>query len=231
MAIGGWRAAEISLSRAHDIIANLQHQMRQEEGRNIAFDVMIQFLEQTMAIHDDPFEKRLQNFVSVSAPRLIGPLNIAADQDWTISVFCKRIVLREERMVRVASYWKESARTKKDKRSWPKGVGWTGEAWRRAVEGHKFPWVVEADAASEESRNHYNTAGQEQAEDYERFKSVASIPFVGSNGDVCGVVTVTSGRKETFGGLKGTQGLRNFDMARSYASLISVLAAGSVPKL
>jgi hypothetical protein len=224
-AVSGWQDSEVQRARMEDRHADVVRQLRELEDRNIQFDVILNFLYQTLSLRGVSADRRLADFTNTAGPRLIGPLKLASDADWTISVFRPKLYKSKLVMCRIGTSWKDQSQSKKDNRRWPIGVGWTGEAWRKAAEKHDFPWVIERDAASSDARARYNTTGFEKPDDYTRFQSVAAIPFYDTDGSVAGIVTVTSGRVDIFSREEGTQGARNFQTLVSFTRIVAALVA------
>ncbi|WP_174274933.1 hypothetical protein [Sphingomonas bacterium] len=220
-AVQRWKAAVI---RREPVEAAL----KTEQALNVGFDQLIGVLGRSLSMQHASLDDRLKVFVSVGARQLIGPMNLGGEHIWTISIFRKVEIDGAFRMKRVASNWADREEEERDTRTWAYGKGWTGAAWQFGEERLNAPFVVEMDTATDQARARYDDDGQAEATDYDRFRSVASIPFrVGKERSIFGVVTATCSRVGAFDVTKGSPGLRNFETIRSFTLLAAALAAGN----
>lgn len=226
--VGQWKSGLVTLSdeklEIKSQLEALQRDLHRERSLALAHEMVLLALENALVLQKTVRVKRLQTFMAAAAPRLIGPMGLGGDHEWTISIFLKDRVGDEVVMKRIASNWADRGAEENDTRTWRLGKGWTGMAWQYGEEGRTDNFVVLKDSSDPDILHIFDTDKQEEPTDYERFRSVACIPFniVGESG-VFGVVTATSSRLGAFAVKPGTSGRRNFDTIKSFTSVIVAL--------
>ena len=129
--------------------------------------------------------------------RLIASCDFDAAEYWAITIFA----LGENAIVmeKIAALWNDATTSARPSRSWRRGEGLTGVAWR-----NERPVVVADMTNPGLGEECQGTGDKHRDHDRQRYRSAASYPVV-VDGAVWGVVTATSDRVGRFD-LTGTDG-------------------------
>lgn len=221
-----WKASLREQERLGAECQRLDADLTKANELMVNFDGMMVLLETTLALEVATLKERLDRFVGPAAPGLIAVMELGGAHNWTLSIFHKQLRDGEQRMVRLSSNWMDREEQDRDVRSWRRGKGWTGEAWRRGEEHSSDFAVVERDAATPDAKARYDTDGQTEPLDDTRYRSVAAVPFRDSrSGEVIGVVTATSSRVGAFDVDRVRSGRRNLDTVKSFALLAALIVS------
>lgn len=214
-AIAAGRAAAVGQARK---VAERQALDRRRVHRLTALAGLRDVLTQALAAGLD-VATAADAMIDVAAFDIVGAIGFEAGEYWTLSVF--EIDPSEETASRVAAAWVDQAGARNPGRSWPKGEGYTGVAWRDGVE------VIEADTSTPAAMRRYHVlAARSRPYDSGRYRSVAAIPVSGApGGDLWGVVTATSDRIGRFQDEEPGGPLQAVDVIRDVAGMIALLVA------
>lgn len=147
--------------------------------------------------------------------RLVAACDFDAAEYWAVTVFA----LNEagEEMEKIAALWNDATTSARPSRSWRKGEGFTGVAWR-----NERPVIVPDLKALLAPEEYVGAGDKHRDHDAQRYRSAASYPVV-VDGAVWGVVTATSDRAGRFD-LPGTDGAECARVIEDVASHVALLA-------
>lgn len=161
--------------------------------------------------------------LKVAARNIDGAIGFDSAEYWTLSVF----EVQNDQLVRIAAAWADRAGEQSAGRSWKKGEGYSGVAWRDGAE------VIEEDTSDPRAMRRYVVSSERSREyDVERYRSVAAVPiFAGSDQQIWGVATATSDRLGRFKDEPPQGEVQAVDMVRDVAGIMALLAvAGIAPR-
>ncbi len=147
--------------------------------------------------------------------RLIAACDFEAAEYWALTVFA----LDEggEQMEKIAALWNDATTSARASRTWRKGEGFTGVAWR-----NERPVVVRDTTAEGVPDEYVGTGDKHRDHDRQRYRSAASYPVV-VEGAVWGVITATSNRAGRFD-VKGVDGVEAARVIEDVAGHVALLA-------
>jgi len=149
--------------------------------------------------------------------RLVAACDFDAAEYWAVTVF----VLDEDggEMEKIAALWNDATSSARPSRTWRKGEGVTGVAWR-----NERPVIIAdmtAPGPGEECRGERD---KHRDHDGQRYRSAAGYPVV-VDGAVWGVVTATSDRPGRFDvvGLDGVEAARVVQDIAGHTALLATV--------
>ncbi|WP_129793976.1 hypothetical protein [Sphingosinicella sp. CPCC 101087] len=166
-----------------------------------------------------PASVAAEAILKVAARNIDGAIGFDSAEYWTLSVF----EVRGDELVRVAAVWADRAGEQTAGRSWKRGEGYSGVAWRDASE------VIEEDTSDPRATRRYVVPGEKTREyDFERYRSVAAVPvFVGPDQEIWGIATATSDRLGRFKDEPPQGEVQAVDMVRDVAGIMALLAVAN----
>lgn len=186
------RIADQSLARADAFAASLDNEVRHRQGREDRLEASALMREAmaTAVASELEMGDAADMMLDTAKLRLVAAFRFDAAEYWAVTVF--REDPDEAEMTKIAALWNDATTSAEPGRSWKKGEGFTGVAWRNEspviVPDMQSPGMAETYPVPQHKfRNH----------DRQRYRSAASYPVV-VEGAVWGVVTATSDRVGRF---------------------------------
>ena len=183
------------------------------EERLIAGEVMRDAIGSAVA-GQLPVGDALDSMLDSARLRLVAACGFDAGEYWAVTIFAQQ----GEEMRKIAALWNDRTASAQPSRSWRKGEGFTGVAWRNGrivvVPDVEEPGLADAYLLPAEKQRGY---------DLLRYRSSASIPII-VDGAIWGVVTATSNLARRFD-VSGAGAVEATDTIREVAHYAALLAS------
>lgn len=211
--------ADDALDRAGRYATALDEQTRRRELRGdrlVAGSVMREAIATAVA-NGLGMGDAIDSMLDGAKLRLIAACDFEAAEYWAITVFALDEVGDE--MGKIAALWNDATTSAQASRTWRKGEGVTGVAWR-----NERPVVVVDMAAPGAAEEYQGQGSKHRAHDRQRYRSAASYPVV-VDGTVWGVVTATSDRLGRFDltGVDGVEAARVIEDVAGHTALLATV--------
>ncbi|RYY85157.1 MAG: GAF domain-containing protein [Chitinophagaceae bacterium] len=185
-----------------------------------AWEAMREVVElQMLKTNDSTIESCIGAVFDSAIALLLPAMGISSGENYVISVFEKRPGPEGDVMTRLVERRARPIDQNSQSRNWKIGEGFTGAAWQRRSE------VIVSDAmAAGVDGAFYIPGSARRADEYERYRSVASVPIqVGATNDIWGVVTVTSDIAGRFSAVGDADSQANVEAVRAVAGILALL--------
>ena len=209
--------ADNALDRADRYAAALDQQTRRKNLREERLKAGVLFREAiaTAIASDLGTGDAIDQMLDGAKLRLIAACDFDAAEYWAITVFA--LDDDGEEMEKIAALWNDATTSAQPSRTWRKGEGFTGVAWR-----NERPVIVPGMIVPGLAEEYPVPGAKHRGHDHQRYRSAASYPVV-VDGAVWGVVTATSDRSNRFD-LAGTEGAECARVIGDVAGHVALLA-------
>ncbi|MEM6896409.1 MAG: GAF domain-containing protein [Pseudomonadota bacterium] len=161
-------------------------------------------------------KQAVENLIDGAKRNLLAAMNVSADEEYNFSIFRVQALEGQEQLVRLVNRCADRADEERESRTWTKGRGFSGTAWKTAGE------VIIEDTSVDGLAEAYDM----EEDDASKYRSVMCVPIrIGLENNVWGVLAVTSNRVGRFSKQRNLGNSSAEDAARSLAKALELLAS------